>query len=911
MRRRPEFRFVIFFAVTATLSALAGDTPARAQAIPGEPFGVAALRVPLATDEAARLYESGGLLLTDREGRTHYPVLSNPSLLDRLSDNLLQTESPAPDAVDALFLFRGTEPLDITVYTPAPQTIRLVPRPERPLVTNRLYQRWWRAYSAMAQKQARDGDHPPLVYTYLTSMLGQRLGLQPPLLSRREADDAERWPRSLQLLFGIEKLRDAVMRRTMQRGPGAVEPANRPLPATPQWGTLPITAADDVPVEPMSMHVPEECFFVHFGTFDNFLWFRDFLREIGGDLTCLIKLRGHNVGIDQRLQRQMALSDTVLVDLFGSRVASDAAIIGRDLFLREGPALGLLLQAKNSGALGVGIRQQREEALTAEKENGATLETVTIGNQQVSLLSTPDNTLRSYYAVDGDYHLVTTSRAIVERFFAAGAGDRPLGASAEFRYARSVMPLTRNDTIFAYFSSTFFQGLFSPQYQIELARRLEAVTDIELTMLARLAARGESLTGDTIEQLVAARLLPSGFGRRADGSGPLLEDKRVLDSLRGVRGFFLPVPDVELRGATASEVAHYAEQAEIFRSDWRQLDPLVVGIGRKAGAERGRELISIDAHLSPVGLEKYGKLLLLLGPATNQRIRSDTEQLMTIQASLFGGLDYPGVPAHQLFVGLEDLPATNTAPPRGLLQWLQLLQAAPGYLGAWPAPGFLDWLPVWIASEPDPNGFSRLPLGLWRWQGGDFSLLSFRKDVLDRVTPRLRIEETPKAAQIRLQARDFSESALAPWLDDLYVRRAQQVALGNVRLLHLLSNQFRVPRKESLDIANALLDTRLVSLPGGAYELNAQGDDFTCWQATGLSMAPSAEKLENVAPLLRWFRGLNLDVARQQDRLTLHADIDMQRQTGTTANPLKLIESLLGGKKDRTDAEQQKPPAKP
>jgi hypothetical protein len=52
-------------------------------------------------------------------------------------------------------------------------------------------------------------------------------------------------------------------------------------------------------------------------------------------------------------------------------------------------------------------------------------------------------------------------------------------------------------------------------------------------------------------------------------------------------------------------------------------------------------------------------------------------------------------------------------------------------------------------------------------------------------------------------------------------------------------------------------------------------------------------------------------VARQQDRLTLHADIDMQRQTGTTANPLKLIESLLGGKKDRTDAEQQKPPAKP
>src|SRR5438105_15427851 len=110
------------------------------------------------------------------------------------------------------------------------------------------------------------------------------------------------------------------------------------------------------------------------------------------------------------------------------------------------------------------------------------------------------------------------------------------------------MPLSRNDTVFVYFSSAFFEGLFSPQYSIELERRMKAVTDIELLMLARLAARGEQVQGDSLEDLSATGLLPRGFGRRPDGSGPLLTDSEILDSRRGARGTFLPVADVRIGG---------------------------------------------------------------------------------------------------------------------------------------------------------------------------------------------------------------------------------------------------------------------------------------------------------------------------------------------------------------------------
>ena len=93
-----------------------------------------------------------------------------------------------------------------------------------------------------------------------------------------------------------------------------------------------------------------------------------------------------------------------------------------------------------------------------------------------------------------------------------------LGESPEFRHARAAVPTSRDDTIFVYFSSAFFENLLSPQYQIELNRRLRAATDLEHVTLAQLAARNEGQPGDTLDQLIDAELLPRGIGARPDGS---------------------------------------------------------------------------------------------------------------------------------------------------------------------------------------------------------------------------------------------------------------------------------------------------------------------------------------------------------------------------------------------------------
>ena len=147
------------------------------------------------------------------------------------------------------------------------------------------------------------------------------------------------------------------------------------------------------------------------------------------------------------------------------------------------------------------------------------------------MLSTPDNQLRSFYVVDGKFHLMTNSETLVRRFLGAGQGEAALADSPEFRLARAEFPLERNDSIFVYLSSAFFRHLLSPQYQIEMQRRLQSVTDIEMLLLAQAVAKMEGLDSEDLAGLVDAKLLPPGFGRRPDGSGPSWVNDRLVDRL--------------------------------------------------------------------------------------------------------------------------------------------------------------------------------------------------------------------------------------------------------------------------------------------------------------------------------------------------------------------------------------------
>lgn len=850
-----------------------------AEAVPGRPFGVG--RVTLTKADLRSPIHEDAVQITERDGRIHYPAFSY-GRFGALIGEAIGIGDGSPGNVTILFLFTGDEPLRVTVHAPDEVRFELVPRVRGPRDHQRLLTRYWKEYHDTIQEQRKQGDFPPWVQTYLAAMLSRRLRMESPLL--KDDQSVDEGIEVLEVVGGSERIRDAALRDTVLGRVDFAAPANVPLPEPIAWQDLRPPVDEEAEIEAIASRVPRECGYIRFGRFANFLWFNKLLEEYGGDLGRLVTTRGFQQTMSNRLETQLQMKTDALAELLGETVIADVALIGRDFFMQEGPAMGVLFQARNTQLLGNDFTNKRKAALAREKDAGCTLETVKIAGRDVSFLSTADNRIRSFYAIDGDYHLVTTSRAMVERFFETGTDKSSLADLTEFRHARTQMPQSREHTVFAYFSAPFLQGLASPQYQVELRRRMQSVTDMEVLQLARLAARGERAPADTIDDLVEGGFLPAGFGRRPDGSGIVAADNGAVDSLRGARGTFAPIPDIEIDAITADEARRCVLQAQYYAAHWKQMDPLMVGIRRFKKNDAGIERIVVDAHISPFEETKYGWLTSMLGPPIKTRISAAPDDVITLQAFLSGGgLFNLAAPPHHMFLGVQDHVPLDDLKPTSLLKTLQLLRATPGYLGAWPKTGFLDRLPLGLGGgEPDALGYSKLPLGLWRRQSREgFSVLSFDPGLLEKVTPDLAVEEADDEAQVRIHVGDPANTKISGLVSTLYYEQARKTSQGNARFMQSLVQQLHVPLDDARIAAEKLLDAKLVCTLGGEYEIARGRGGGEYWISTA---APSSLNYrlppDYVAPLLVWFRGLDAGVVKTPNQLVAHVEFDMQRQKG-------------------------------
>jgi hypothetical protein len=903
------------------MASRSAEARVEGEALVGRPFGVG--QVTIGGLEVA--IDANRVFVEEKSGRVFYPAVTQ-GVLGRLIGKLLGTPADRPTAgVTIHFLFRGEQPLEITVYTPQPVSVVIQPREDNPRRFEREISQWWRQYTTYWRGERADDNQPPIVQTYLTTMLSQRLGLEPPLMERMQVREASgQTTQALELLGGVERLRLDALKNTMLGRSDFGEVANLPLPPEPAWAPLPLPADQPgVEIEPLAMHVPHEWFYVRFGKFSNYLWLNHLLEEYGGDISSMVTLRSYLAPMNKRLQEQFGLEQNLLGELLGDQVISDVALVGRDTFSREGAAMGIMFQAKNTRILKNDLSQQRERALDRAKDKGGTAQTLPIAGREVSFFSTPDNRLRSFYAVDGDFHLVTTSRAMVERFLSINEGRGALGNSAEFKRARRTLPIGRDDTAFVYFSAAFFEGLFSPKYQLELERRMKAVTDIELLMLARLAGRGEQLRSDNIDDLVAAGLLPRGFGRRPDGSGPIAAGAEIHDAHRGARGAFTPIADVAVNAITRSEAARLESLNAQLTGQWRRMDPLFIAIQRTALDEKNRERIVIDGNINPLEESKYGWVLSMLGPPTRQMITTAQGDVVSVQAAVRGGLLLPRIPPHHLFLGIQDIPPAADLPTSGLLQTFNLIRSTPGYIGSWPQAGFVDLLPFNLGGTvPDANGFSRLPFGVWRRQGGGLSVLSFDPQLLANVTPQLRVVESEIEAQLRVHVEDLSQSKVRPWIVNLYYQRGLTASAGNARFLALLAQQLHVPLEEAKAATELLLDAKLICPLGGEYSIIEDlNGGLRSWQSTAWANRNAGQVPDDFqAPLLKWFRGLDAHLTKAGDQITTRFELDVERHPAAPKVELPNffnLNNLFGGgqkalkPKDKPKDEELPPPLPP
>ena len=904
----------------------------QAEAFAGEPLGVGRWTLLLGRGSLERVPR---VRLTEADGRVLYPAMTlrelpppdaqpqplkggrrigGGALLRRLRqavENTRQRIDP-PVALDIDFLFTGNAPLTLELHWPAtagerPISITLpVARGGAVGPHRELLRRWYESYAKDAAAAIRTGDYPPAFQTFMAETMARRLDLSPiDLRPAPEAGEASSTPLStLELLAGTESLRDSIAVRTLREatlgGGQRSEPELGPLPAPPAWAAIAVPETPEgLPVESIAAAVPPDCFYLRFGSFSNHLWFRELTAGRGAGIAQMLTFRGSDARPNDRIERMLNTKTTLIARLFGDAIINDIAIIGHDLYQQDGPSMAVLFEAKDAPRLLASLDSERLATAEAMGDAGVRLETLQIAGHDVTLLSDRENSIRSFRAVDGDYVLLSTSREIVENFLAVRGGGESLAATPGFRYSRLLMPLENDYDMFAYFSPQFFQQLVAPERYIELRRRYAAKSRIAAAQMASLMAKAEGSAAADTEALIAEGYLPPGFQDSADGSRIVRGEAGWLDSRRGGAGNFLPIDDVPVLGATPHEAALYRDVADYYSREWVTAEPLMVGLRRyESPLGPKAEQVAIEAYVTPLELDKFGQWGRYLAPPVQTLIATPPDDVVSAQVHMAGDAVLGGrAPDYVLFAGLKDnAPPPPAEDPSLLSIWLTLSRT-PFYLGAWPQPGYLDLLPLGLAgSTPDALGFSRALIGMWRWQGDGFSVLSFDRGILEVLVRHLGLVAAPDPAQIRVVVKDLEATQLAGWVNTYWYRRGFEVSRGNLRLLDGLQQQFKLPADQALLTAEQLLDTDLICPLGGDYVVVESASPERFWTSTAmqsLGIEPSQEgrprdlfELEAdelfppsdyQADWLGWLRGLRAHATQVPEGLIVLATADLER----------------------------------
>jgi hypothetical protein len=936
----------------------------------GDGWGVARIDIPvgqIASDATVRV------IVSEKQSRILYPAneiySAEPSPLEpepipppggrRIGGGVvLQRLRGAVDRlrqhIDPLehlrihFLFTGTEPLHIEIEGDLDLTLVLDPSKSaasidnRPTVIDRrptdensrqMLSDWWIGYRQQTERQIERSDHPTLIERYLIHMLGNRFGFTVPDLlhikAKKQLRQTDPLP-TLSLLAGVDSLRNEISERLWLEPSEASAPKQQ-VPRAPRWRDIPLPEIpSDIAIEKIANVVPDDFFYIRFGSFANFLWFQRTGESRGGDIAQLAMLRGYNYEASARVERMLNSRMTAIAKLFGDSVIADMAIVGHDLYMQEGPSMGVVFEARNYPILKASMEQERQATAGRLAADGCRLEEIDLDGQRVSLLSTPDHQIRSFMVESPPYLFLTTSRTLARRFLEAQNSNATLANNDAFRLARWMMPLESQYDIFAYFSSGFFRNLISPSYQIELKRRMKAIASIEMAELASLVDANEQIhrfagmnvqmgglrapserplpqsASEEIDRWIAKGYLPAWFQRRVDGSETLRLGDQWIDSSRGRRGSFLPIADTPVVDCSVEEGTEYASVSHFYSQQWQETDPLMFGLRRFTHPELPHvEKLAIEAYVAPLGSDKYGALGLLLAPPNPLQVVMPPDDVINAQVRLAGIQTNQMVAEdHFLFVGLKDLVPPLPEETKGLIAILRLLRTLPAYLGAWPKPGYIDRLPLGLGGgPPDVLGFSRSILGLWRWQMGGFSVMSFDRSILESCAMYMRVAAANDYAQGRLRIGDVSRSKVASLFNSLNFRQAAQATRGNLLLLDSMQQQLGVTPEQARTRTEALLDAKLQCTLGGEYQFSDGRWTTSAWPDS-IRLAPNTtpssigfDSLHTVAPegyqasWLQWFRGAQLHLTQLPERLIIVGEIDMeplpipsQDKTGTDAS---------------------------
>ncbi len=429
-----------------------------------------------------------------------------------------------------------------------------------------------------------------------------------------------------------------------------------------------------------------------------------------------------------------------------------------------------------------------------------------------------------------------------------------------------------------------------------------------------------------MNDLIAAELLPLGFGQRFDGSklesspsgrgqgeGALSSAPAFRDSLRGEAGWMTPIPDMVVDRITPAEARRLAKFQQDLQASVGSFAPVCAALKRtESPAQKGWDRITADVRVARYSQMPVAKWPAMLGEAQANRVAPIAGDAVSLEIVL-GAL---GDPVH-LFGGIRDF-NTPLIVRQGQVQTsTNITDSIRAYVGGWPRPHLLDQFLGRPSGPLDADGVARTGgigglFDLWFRRADDFFLFSFKRDVLLDVGRQLAMVEAEHPAQIRLHIDDLTNKQIATGVNGFGYMRARDTSASASHFMNSLTTQLHVPPENARVLGEDLVAGKFACPLGGKYvlidpsalpatadgavasatvnpaeQLPAPGEPASAGGASPrklwVSTAPPPENrflltvipADYQMPLMNWFRGLNADVARVNDELWLNAQLDM------------------------------------
>ena len=864
------------------------------------------------------MHQSAGLIVDDLDSRVCFPAWTE-SLAGRAFGMLLGN-ADASKQVKLHFLFTGAAPVRLQIHGARTNTLTIATEPRR---FRRQLNQWWRAIQNQAKSRSR---HDGLAYldTFLVNTLGRQLNLSP---RRRASETGWKPSKALELLTGSNGLRKQALLEVVS----GVEPestANLPLPSRIAWQARSVPKAEAVEIEPIARFVPNDCLYVRFGTFSNYLWLSKLGEARADDIAKLTSPLTSKSRQGILIQQQLGVKEVPYAEMFGDQVIDDIAVVAKDLFFEDGAAFGVVFKS-SSRLLSAGLVQARKAVRKEHEGRGATLKDIEIEGQLVSFLSTPDNRVRSFYLQIGECHLITNCRDIVEGFIRVKDGKGSLAEDAEFQLAheqllekQTVANQKVDGVVFVYIPRLCLENITSPDYQIELWRRTRSVAEMQAYEMAMQLAEHQSrinwplpaVSGgnEMPQRIIAQGILPSGFQQHA-GSGDLSKSKAgMLDSLRGNRGTFVPIPDIEVRSATHTESRRYHEFSSYLLERTPMLPPIAVTLARST-TQNGNATLAFRMHIAPFDRTKYDFLRFFVGDASREFLVPGPNALASVSIL---SQDFTGRAGGQddfSVVTLVNQPADMAAASRSLIKELGKWKAYPVYcvstlsLKRFPLIGAMADETVRVV-----DGLQRLPFGLYRKAGLELTAISFQPELLNGLPDEFQMQQAAEPAHLRMRVGNIAKSALGPSVLDGLKSTAEERSKSNAKFLNTLSQQLMTSPSESWKIAHDVMGSPLRCPMGGTYQLSTDKKRWVSsrWifpstvKAKGKgarsslagAKAPSDPKVQTSGGELNplaWMQSVELNVGFTANRIVGYGHVEFAAKEKTKAEEKSSIFNLF------------------